>query len=55
MQEDGIKADMKSKLITSGYGIEVKLENGKIKEKYPILLQRIAIELGINWLNLFDK
>lgn len=52
---DGIKTDIKSKLITSGYGIEVKLENGKIKENYPILLQRIAIELGINWLNLFDK
>ncbi|MEZ0322996.1 MAG: hypothetical protein ABWJ98_01615 [Hydrogenothermaceae bacterium] len=50
-----IKFDMKSKLITSGYGIEVKVENGEIKENYPILLQRMAIELGINWFNLFNR
>ncbi len=49
----GIKNDVKSMLVTSGYGIEVKFtEDGKIKEDKPILLQRVAIELGINWFDL---
>jgi hypothetical protein len=51
---NGIKHDVKSKLITSGMGIEVNFINGKIVEKpFPVLLQRIAIELGINWLKMF--
>jgi len=48
---EGIKDDIKSKLVMSGIGIEVKFENGKIIENPPLLLQRICIELGINWLN----
>ncbi len=50
----GIKEDIKSMLITSGYGIEVAYNNGKIEEqKFPMLLQRIAIELGIDWFDMF--
>ncbi len=55
---NGIKEDVKSKLITSGYGIEVLYENGSVKEKsFPVLLQRIAIELGIDWfdMDVFNK
>ncbi len=48
----GIKDDIKSKLIMSGLGIEVNFKKGVISEKPPLLLQRISIELGINWLNL---
>ncbi|MCR4437410.1 MAG: hypothetical protein NUV41_16590 [Eubacteriales bacterium] len=48
----GIKTDVKSRLIMSGYGIEVEFIDGRIKERKPMLLQRIAIELGINWFNL---
>lgn len=48
----GIKTDVKSKLIMSGYGIEVEFREGKIFENKPMLLQRVAIELGINWFNL---
>ena len=48
----GIKDDIKSKLVMSGLGIEVGFEDGQIIEKPPLLLQRICIELGINWLNL---
>jgi hypothetical protein len=36
----------------SGYGIEVEFREGKIFENKPMLLQRVAIELGINWFNL---
>ncbi|ACN98361.1 hypothetical protein SULAZ_1022 [Sulfurihydrogenibium azorense Az-Fu1] len=55
---NGIKEDVKSKLITSGYGIEVLYEDGLVKEKgFPVLLQRIAIELGIDWfdMDIFNK
>ena len=58
-----IKLDMQSKLIMSGRGIKVnteeiydqnnKLIEIKITEGKKILLQRISIELGINWLDLF--
>lgn len=55
---DGIKEDMKAKLISSGIGIEVKFitgkttEEDKIEDPFYILKQRIYIELGLNWLNL---
>ena len=55
---NGIKEDMKAKLISSGIGIEVKFIPGDIPEKdiiedpFLILKQRIFIELGLNWLYL---
>ena len=44
-----IRDDMKAKLISSGYGIEVGYENGGIVDKYELLKQRIHIELGMNY------
>ncbi len=53
---NGIKEDMKAKLISSGIGIEVKFipdntnpEKDTIKDPYFILKQRVFIELGVNW------
>lgn len=58
---DGIKEDMKAKLISSGIGIEVKFISGetpeedRIEDPFCILKQRIYIELGLNWLDLECK
>ena len=49
---DAIKEDVKSMLITSGYGIEVGFDGEKVYEDKPILLQRVAIELGIDWFDI---
>ena len=55
---NGIKEDMKAKLISSGIGIEVKFLPGDnpqkdtIEDPYSILKQRVFMELGINWLYL---
>jgi len=56
-----IKSDMKSKLITSGIGIEVefvmadddKPENDGIKDKKDLFRQRVYIELGLDWFKLY--
>ena len=50
----GIKQDMKAALITSGMGIEVDfdVDTGKIIDHKRILLQRVMIELGLDWLSI---
>lgn len=50
-----IRDDMKSKLVTSGIGIEVSYdpETGEIIDRENILQQRIYIELGLDWFSLF--
>lgn len=52
---DFIKDDMKSKLITSGIGIEVKYddENDCIIDEKSLFRQRVYIELGLDWFSLF--
>ena len=49
-----IRDDMKSKLVMSGVGLEVKVnvENDKIigfEDPFNLLRQRCYIELGLNW------
>lgn len=53
---EGIQLDMKSRLVTSGKGIEVKLRkndsnsaNDMIEDLKGLLKQRIYIELGLDW------
>ena len=51
---DKIRDDMKSKLIMSGIGLEVKVkvENNNItnfEDPFNLLRQRCYIELGLNW------
>lgn len=52
---DEIKDDMKSKLITSGIGIEVSYDNINdcIKDKDLLFRQRVYIELGLDWFKLY--
>jgi len=56
-----IKDDMKSKLILSGIGVEVKFRpsakkpsNDKIEDTKKLLRQRVCIELGLDWFKLFS-
>lgn len=51
---DGIKQDLKSRLIQSGIGLEVKYEDGVIKDKYKLFKQRVYIELGLNWFEIYE-
>lgn len=49
-----IRDDMKSKLLMSGYGIELSFDEDekgvrKLKDPYNIFRQRCYIELGLNW------
>ncbi|MFW5846965.1 MAG: PD-(D/E)XK nuclease superfamily protein [Nanoarchaeota archaeon] len=55
-ENNAIKEDMKARLISSGIGLEVKLDkNGQITSRTENLLkQRIGIELGFNWLDEFE-
>jgi len=55
----GIKDDMKSKLIVSGFGLEVKYiedttnsVNDTIEDYRSLFRQRIYIELGLDWFKL---
>jgi hypothetical protein len=57
-----IKDDIKSKLITSGYGLELEFKadasdpsKDEIIDKNNLLLQRVYIELGLDWFGLFKK
>lgn len=52
---NGINNDMKSKLILSGIGIEVGYdpETYVITDRYKIFQQRVYIELGLDWFDLF--
>jgi len=57
-----IKDDIKSKLITSGYGLEVKFvpdasdpSKDSIIDQDHLFLQRVYIELGLDWFGLFKK
>ncbi len=47
---EGIKQDMKAKLISTGIGIEVKFNGSEIEDPNCIFKQRVYIELGLNWL-----
>jgi len=49
---EGIKIDVKTFLINSGLGYEVKFneQQARIIEGQDILKQRILMELGLNWL-----
>lgn len=56
----GIKDDMKSKLVTSGKGLEVGFlpnednpELDSIEDHHNLLRQRVSIELGLDWFKLF--
>lgn len=57
---DGIKQDMKSKLITSGIGLEVGFVedadpiNDRITDPNNLFRQRVYIELGLDWFALFQ-
>ena len=50
----GIKQDMKATLITSGIGIEIEFDVGenRVIDYKHILLQRVMIELGLDWLSI---
>jgi hypothetical protein len=57
---NGIREDMRTKLITSGYGIEIKFHPDDtdpamdfIEDPYNLLRQRIYIELGLDWFLLY--
>ena len=51
----GIRDDMKSQLITSGFGIEVEYDaaNGTIIDNHNLFRQRVYIELGLDWFSLY--
>lgn len=51
-----IVGDVKSRLIESGIGIEVKynIEEGTIESPYSLFKQKIYIELGLNWFDLYE-
>lgn len=55
----GIKDDLKSKMIVSGYGIEVEFiegptaEDDKIVDRDKLFRQRVYITLGLDWLSLY--
>lgn len=56
----GIREDMKTKLILSGRGIEVEFlpdeqnpDEDRIEDPHLLLAQRVYIELGLNWFELF--
>ena len=44
-----IRDDMKAKLISSGYGIEVGFQDGRVDDRHLLLKQRVYIELGMNY------
>ena len=50
----GIKQDMKATLITSGIGIEIEfdVDKNRVIDYKHILLQRVMIELGLDWLSI---
>lgn len=54
---EAIKDDMKSKLITSGIGIEVIYDskNDCIVDRDSLFRQRVYIELGLDWFKLYNK
>lgn len=56
----GIRDDMKSKLVTSGQGLEVGFlpsesgpEHDEIEDYHQLFRQRVYIELGLDWFKLY--